>query len=82
MCTITTTTPGPEGQTVEVARDSPSRVDVPAREEVTMEIFWEECGLTLRAAIASTSATARLCVLTIVAAIVATWFLLVVHVGG
>ena len=47
-----------------------------------MERFWEEVGQTVRTAISSTPGTARLCVITIVAALVATWFLLVLPVGG
>jgi hypothetical protein len=47
-----------------------------------MESFWQEVGQTVRTAIASTSGTIRLCVITILAGLVATWFLLIVHVGG
>jgi hypothetical protein len=47
-----------------------------------MEHFWQEVGQTVRTAITTPSGTARLCVITIVGAFVATWFLLVLHVGG
>ncbi len=51
-------------------------------EEVSMDHFWEEAGQTVRTAITSTPATVRLCVILIVAAIITTWFLMVVPVGG